>query len=103
RALIRMRGYRYRLGDGTAPDGRQAERVDACWSVAQGLAMVDSFLAAGFHARHLLLAFDLGDARRISRALAVEAGYLGLGGRPAARKAATVLREARNLAEHSGD
>ena len=60
--------------------------------------MVDSFLAAGFHARHLPARIRSRRRVRISRALAVEAGYLGLAGMPAADKAAAVLREAQSLA-----
>ena len=58
-------------------------RIDACWSVSMGLAMVDPLRAADFNARQLLWALEVGDPYRVARALAVEAGFsviVGLGG-----------------------
>jgi hypothetical protein len=52
-------------------------RVDTCWSVFTGLAMVDYTSAAAFEAQHLRLALDTGEPYRIARALAAEALALG--------------------------
>ena len=73
-------------------------RADVCWSVAQGLAMVDPIRAARFHARHFLLARRAGDIYRLSRALAMEAGYSALSGSRTTGKADTTLRHAAELA-----
>ena len=50
----------------------ELERVDACWSVATAVGIVDTIHGAEFQAKHLLRALNSGDARRIARALAVE-------------------------------
>jgi tetratricopeptide (TPR) repeat protein len=55
-------------------------RVDTCWSVATGLAIVDYIRAAEFQARHLLLALDTGEPYRVVRALAMELAYRSIGG-----------------------
>jgi hypothetical protein len=51
---------------------RDLLRIDTCWSVAAGLALVDHVRAADFQTRHLLLALDAGEPHRIARALAAE-------------------------------
>ena len=50
-------------------------RIDACWSVTVGMAMVDPLRAAHFNVRQLLWALDLGDRHRVARALALEGGF----------------------------
>ena len=80
RARIRWRGLAFVARD---PDHIPADRllrIDTCWSVATGLAMVDNIRAADFNTRHLLLALEAGEPYRIARALALEAGFLACGG-----------------------
>ena len=50
-------------------------RVDTCWSVVTGLAMVDNIRAADFQTRHLILALETGEPSRVARALAAEAVF----------------------------
>lgn len=50
-------------------------RIDACWSVSVGLAMVDPLRAAVFNTRQLRWALDSGDGLRAARALALEGGF----------------------------
>jgi len=80
RAQIRLGGLRFRQRDHTQITTEELVRVDACWSVAIGLGVVDTIRAADFQARHLLLALDTGDPLRIARAFAVEVPYASLGG-----------------------
>lgn len=80
RAQIRLGGLRFRERDRTQISTEELVRVDACWSVATGLGVVDTIRAADFQARHLLLALETGDPLRIARALAVEVSYASLGG-----------------------
>ncbi len=80
RAQIRLGGLRFRQRDRTQITTEELVRVDACWSVATGLGVVDTIRAADFQARHLLLALHTGDPLRIARALAVEVPYASLGG-----------------------
>ena len=41
-------------------------RVDACWSIATAIGVVDTIAGADFQARHLLLALEAGDPHRIA-------------------------------------
>ena len=80
RARIRWRGLAFVARD---PDHIPADRllrIDTCWSVATGLALVDNVRAADFNTRHLLLALEAGEPYRMARALALEAGFLTCGG-----------------------
>jgi serine/threonine protein kinase/tetratricopeptide (TPR) repeat protein len=81
RALVRLLGHRARLrlrGLGWQAKALSAirqedlTRVDALEGVAMGLAMVDAFLAGEYCARFVRAALDLGEPRRVGRALALE-------------------------------
>jgi hypothetical protein len=79
----------------------ELRRIDTCWSVAMGLAMVDTIRGADFQTRHLLYALSAGEPNRVARALAMEAAYLtATGGNQAV--ADEVLHEAARLAAKSG-
>ena len=56
RALLRARGLGFRERQAGAIPATELTRIDLCWSVAGGLAMVDTFRSADFQTRHLLLA-----------------------------------------------
>ena len=101
RARIRWRGLAFVARD---PDHIPADsllRIDTCWSVTTGLAMVDNIRAADFNTRHLLLALEAGEPYRIARALALEAGFLASGG-TGSRYAAECAERAACLARQSG-
>ena len=80
RLWIRVRGLSFVEREARSIPLQDLVGVDTCWSVAQGLGVVDTIRAADFQARHLLLALRAGDPYRVSRALAVEAGYHALSG-----------------------
>jgi hypothetical protein len=80
RVQVRLGGLRFHERDRTQISAEELVRVDACWSVAIGLGLVDAIRGADFQARHLLLALKAGDPLRIARALAVELPYASLGG-----------------------
>ena len=103
RGMIRLRGLGFQPREADAMSAWQVSQVDACWSVAQGLAMADTARAAAFHARHLLLALRIGDPYRAARGLAVEAGYQATGGTRTERKTAQILGRARQVAEACGN
>lgn len=100
RARVWLRGLEPRVRVST--DDR-TERMDALWTAAQGLAMVDSLRAASFHTRHLLLALDSDDPPRAAKALAIEAGYHAMFGAKARSRSARAFSLATRLAERSGD
>jgi serine/threonine protein kinase len=99
RIVLWLRGlsFRERPASQLTPD--LLLRIDSCWSVAIGLAFIDSIRAAEFQARHCLLALASGEPNRIARALALEAGYTSLGGTITRRRTATIVRSAQSLAE----
>ena len=65
--------------------------------------MVDTIRAADFQMRHLLLALRAGEPYRVSRALAVEAGYHALAGGRRRGRTRKVLEANRALAERIQD
>ena len=100
RAWLRIRRIRIRVKSGARPEA--LARIDACWTVAQGLAMTDTIRAAEFHARHLMLSLKAGDPYRIARALAIEVGYLAIPGARNRKEIERLLHIARQLAQTSG-
>lgn len=112
RALAALIGRRVHLTlRGRAFDERSAaevapsvlRRIDACWSVAVGLGMVDTIRGASFQTRQLLLALDVGEPWRVARALAAEAAFVATDGVTAQRRARTLISEARALCDRVGD
>ncbi len=71
RLSLRPLRWRPRAASELAP--AELRRVDVCWSLASGLAMVDSWAGALFSTRGMLLALAAGEPTRISRALAAAA------------------------------
>lgn len=71
--------------------------IDACWTVAIGLAMVDLIRGADFQTRHLLLALRAGERYRIARAMAVEAGFSATSGASGSRRSARFSQMAAKL------
>src|SRR5262249_57624831 len=80
RAYVRLRGLGFQERDARDVPAEELLRIDTCWSVSVGLAYVDTFRAADFQARHLLLALRAGEPYRVARALAMEGGYSSTGG-----------------------
>jgi serine/threonine protein kinase/tetratricopeptide (TPR) repeat protein len=76
RAQLQLRGVAFveRPEDGLPEATRR--RLDAGWSAASGLSMVDAIRAADFQTRNLIDALGAGAPYRIARALAVESALL---------------------------
>jgi serine/threonine protein kinase len=102
RLRIHLRGLNFRERDASeiAPD--RLIRIDTCWSVSMGLAMIDTIRGRDFQARHLLLALEAGEPYRVARAIANEAGYSATRGRPSARRTAQLVERATALAGRVG-
>jgi len=97
RALLRARGLRFRERQEDAVAATELTRVDLCWSVATGLAMVDNIRGADFQTRHLLLALRAGEPTRVARALAIEGGFLCCNGPSGRRRARTLFDTAQAM------
>lgn len=78
-------------------------RIDACWSVALGLSVVDTIRGADFQAEHLLLALKAGEPYRIARALSFEAAHISSGGGKARTHTEALLEMGKILAEGVGN
>ncbi len=81
RIQLRLRGFSFRERAATEIPVDDLIRIDTCWSVAAGLAMVDLIRGRDFQKRHMLLALKAGELYRLARAMGAEAGYTAsLGG-----------------------
>ena len=97
RALVRARGLGFRERQEGEVAAAELTGVDLCWSIAGGLAMVDTIRGADFQTRHLLLALRAGEPTRVARALAMEGGFHAVGGPRSRRRAARLFAAARTL------
>jgi tetratricopeptide (TPR) repeat protein len=100
RIRIRWRGLAFVARDPDEVPADRLLRIDTCWSVATGLALVDQVRAADFNTRHLLLALEAGEPYRVARAMALEAGFLTCSGD--FQMAAECAERAAGLARQSG-
>jgi len=103
RAQIRLRGLEFRERSAHETSATDLARIDACWSVAVGLSMVDNIRGAYLQSRHLLLALDYGEPLRVVRALAAEAAYVAAAGGSTRRQSERLLGTAKGLLERVGD
>ena len=80
RALIGLRGltFQERPADDVPP--AILRRLDACWTAAVGLSMVDTIRGTDFQQRNLLLALRAGEPRRAALALAMQIPNTSFGG-----------------------
>ena len=99
RAQIRLRGLRFRERDESEVSALELLRIDTCWAVGIGMALVDMVRGADFQARHLVLALGAGEPYRVARALAMEGGYVAMGGNRSRPRAERLLQAARGIAE----
>jgi hypothetical protein len=98
RAQLRWRGAAFAERDAARVPSAELLRIDTCWAVAAGLAMVDFVHAADFQTRHLLLALDAGEPYRLARAYAAEVFYYGTRGTNGSAKAHAALARAEEMA-----
>jgi hypothetical protein len=98
RFRIRIRGLRFRERDETQIPAQDLLRIDACWAVGVGMAVVDMVRGADFQARQLVLALRAGEPYRVARALAMEGAYVAMGGSRSRARAERLLDTARELA-----
>lgn len=103
RAQLRLRGLSFTSRPaGSAPREKQFA-LDACWSVAIGLAMTEPIHAGIFQSLHMLLALETGDVERVARAFAVEVPFSATSGMRSRARTAMLSRRAKELAAEVGD
>ena len=101
RGFIRLRGLKFRERMPSEIASWDLLRVDMCWSLIQGLGMVDPIQAHQFLPQQLLFALRCGDLYRVSRAVSTEASYLSLSGGRLKPKVQKLLQLAQLLAHKS--
>ncbi len=86
RIRVRLRGLQFAVRPDAELERRRLLAVDACWTMAFSLGVVDFLQGAYFQTQHLLFALESGEPGRIMRALVLEATYAAArSGRPTAR------------------
>ncbi|HEY8943924.1 MAG TPA: hypothetical protein VIM73_06675, partial [Polyangiaceae bacterium] len=75
RAMVRVRGLRFRRRAENELSRIELARVDASWTIACSLGVIDFLRGADFQNEHLLLALRAGEPRRLLRALTLEISY----------------------------
>ncbi len=103
RSHLALRGLEFRERAAHEVGEAVLQKVDVCWSVSIGLAMVDTIRGASFQTRQLLLALDAGEPYRIARALAAEAAFVATSGLPAEMRATELISASRALADRIAD
>jgi eukaryotic-like serine/threonine-protein kinase len=101
RMRLALRGLRFTVREESTLDVEVLRRIDAMWSVAAGLSMVDTGRSAEFHTRGFLLALDAGEPDRLSRFLAMEAAISGVEGGARRARAPQMLEMADRLARRN--
>ncbi len=103
RARIRLRGMHFKVREASEIPELTLARVDASWSIACSLGVVDFMRGADFQNDHLLLALNAGEPRRLLRALTLEISYAATPGRGSEQRTLALLAMADALAEQVND
>jgi tetratricopeptide (TPR) repeat protein len=99
RMALAIRGLKFHERQLSDLQPIEVRRIDACWSVAVGLGMVDNARASDFQARHVRLALRAGEPYRVARAIAMDIGSRAIGGSRNRASTEKLIRHARGLAE----
>ncbi len=99
RVMLAVRGLKYRERTVAELNPLQVRQIDACWSVAVGLGMVDNARASDFQVRHVRLALRAGEPYRVARAIAMDIGSRAIGGSRNRASTERLIRHARMLAD----
>ena len=98
RARVALRGLSFHERDESQISAEELMRIDTCWSIVSGYALVDTILSADVQTRHLLLALAAGEPYRLAIALAGEAGLKATEGQKTRRRVEYLLDAGRALA-----
>jgi hypothetical protein len=102
RALLAVRGVRWRRRQLSAIAPSTITAIDICWAAVIGLARIDNIRAAEFQSRHLLLALRAGEPYRVARALCAEAGFSATSGAVTLQRTRRLIEWATQVAESIG-
>jgi eukaryotic-like serine/threonine-protein kinase len=99
RLRVRLRGLRFATRSAGEISQRELARVDASWSIACSLGVIDFMRGADFQNEHLLMALNAGEPRRLLRALTLEISYAATPARGSQQRTQVLLQMADQLAE----
>lgn len=102
RASIALTGTRFEPRSEDSLDPRSLLRVDICWTAATGLPTVDVLRGQDMQARHLRLALQLGEPRRVARALSLEILYGATSGTRNVERVNGTIERVRGIADEVG-
>ena len=103
RLVLKLRGLGYRERAASELPVEVLRRIDVCWSISMGLAMVDTIRGAAFQSKQLILALEAGEPYRVARALSAEAAFVATGGLKEEARARRLVAEAAAVAKRLGD
>ncbi len=103
RAALALRGMDHTERPASEVPPEVLLRIDACWTVATALGVVDVVRSADVQTRHLLLALQAGEPFRVARGLAVEAAAGAVAGEAAGARARALLARAYAIGERLTD
>ncbi len=103
RGRLRYRPLSFRERAPQACSARDLSRVDVAFSATAGLSMLDVVRGASFGSQHLLLALEVGEPRRLCRALAYESANCAAASSGSRDRVERMVRTAEELAARSAD
>jgi eukaryotic-like serine/threonine-protein kinase len=103
RARLAWRGLEFQERREAEVAAADLLRIDTCWSVATTLSLIDIVCAQEFQARHLFLALQSGEPRRVARALIYEVPFVATAGSGTRPRTEALFAVARPLAERLQD
>jgi hypothetical protein len=98
RGILLIRGTRFHRRTEREIPPESLLRLDTCWSVTIGLMFVRPLTALMLQARHVRMALSLGEPYRVSRALALDAGFMAASGVRRHHTTNVLLKQAQDLA-----
>lgn len=103
RARLRLRGLGFGERSAAEVPPERLQRLDILWSLASIYGLIDNVRGNDFQARHLHLALNTGEPRRIALGLAVETVYSAIPGGSDERRTRRLAVTSAALAERLGD
>ncbi len=98
---LRLRGFRPRMGG--KPESQAQDKLEACWSAAAGLSLVDPLRGSYYIAETLCRSLRIGSSATIPRDLAAYMGQVAIGGSRSRAATLRVLLACREIARQQRD
>ncbi len=102
RALIRLRGIKFRERDASQIPAEDLIRIDSYWTLGSGLSLINTTRAREFQNRYLLLALRAGEPYRAAIAIATDSAYSATYGWSQRERVERGIRTGLELAERVG-